>query len=819
MITIKIMGIEIIQSIQNLNNKMPLVQDKLTYIRFYLSSDKDEILKINAAMKVSIIDAQKNTHELTTVYNIQPAFLTHENKSDDIHARRLCWDKSLNFKLPQNFLTTHKKNSNDLLSVKFELDKTQIKSINDKQSLGKINLVHSDPKKPLEIIGEFHRVDVNLRVVAYRYTDVQTGEIHEPSHGEINVIKDYVESAFPISKLNFSTITIDAPREFIQPIEVLQRSERTDEHLDKVYTFLFLHLLAIRYQDISFSPIHTQPHNNDKAATQADPWEPNTLYLGVLSDPGSQIVGSAMDSPGFVTPHVVAFCGAVSYGELGAHELAHMLGELHPGIPDQDIHGNYLGQKNQIDSNARAKQRVISNNIDPLGRISNSQGTNNAIVGLDSQIKSSMPILLSGNEYYDLMTYRYPKWLSAYTYEGLFLQLSALSNLKNEPAETGEYYWNIVGDYNLVNKTAKIHYMLKSEYPLEKPKIQSRSEPGESSASDTDALAEKFDLQIQYARQDPGDTSGRHDYKLNEPEEIYLRRSLSKSDNSKFVGVFQHTLRTNDYWPPKCLTLSINGNKVDVFDPGNESGLVKKLVQELIDLNTARQNDSPSSMTKPSDNSDQHKDNIQLKYSVDKGGFYLSFDWLNLSKMHDSDPGKTSTVDIGDLFYKTIFYELPIITTIQMKANWNKKSAMMPAASSRWQTVAVTSRLQEEYWISPDFTLALSSHDEGEKLLPPYNTRRENINEFRKSFKHLGIRFRVCITLMGEGLVIFDSEKYDPIKNISNNPGVSIECFGSKGLDQTNFYHPYTIDCCKNSRATADEENDKHSRLFYRADV
>ena len=42
---------------------------------------------------------------------------------------------------------------------------------------------------------------MHCRVVAYRYTDPESREVYTPSKGEIEVIRDYVEKAFPVTRL------------------------------------------------------------------------------------------------------------------------------------------------------------------------------------------------------------------------------------------------------------------------------------------------------------------------------------------------------------------------------------------------------------------------------------------------------------------------------------------------------------------------------------------------------------------------------------------------------------------------------------------
>ena len=805
MITLKIKDIEVIQSVQKLGrheSRIPLLQDKLSYIRYYLTSDCANLILINARLRIF---AQQNGSwcHVKTLPCLQtlPVF---NDENVNVHQLRKDWKKSLNFKLPHNFFSDESLSSNDSVRLKFELCDIDTKNLNEETQC------KDDSSTEHTVVNEFvfhEQIVLNVRAVAYRYEDRETGLIYEPSEGEIRVIQEYVQNVFPVSKLNWSYVTVDAPRGFHQLRRVLNRSERSDERIDKVYTFLFQHLLALRNQDISFDP---SPRPEDGVRRDSF-WPDNTLYLGILSDPHNQIIGSAMDSPAFPTPHVVAFSGTEPYGEIGAHELGHMLGRLHPGIPHKKVHGKIIGQKRQlVDADYEQNHE--------LGFIS--KGTNEVqspeeiLLGLDAQFEMSHPKVLQYNEYYDLMTYRYPKWISEFTYNGLLCRLSQIQSdsLKKESEE--KFYWNVIGEYNLITKTAKINYVLASSFDVNKlPEgtyIQC-DQTGEVLPN----IQDEFKLTLQYREfvpppDDPDNDETPGETELSDPQEIYLRRNLLHSDNSSFVGVFQHTICTsNRYRPPQEITLSLNYNPIDIYDPGNRDNPTDAIVELLLKLITFL-NISPMPWQKvlpqleavpsgetESNSHDQtqgenrEKDRIYLEYSVDDNAFFLSFNWLVLK-----DPERDCLSKFEEFLIEVKLLNIPVVTTIQFKSNLENE---ISGEVEKWQTVYVSKRLKEKIWISPDFSVALSSDKLSNKIFPPYPKTVNKISRINGApyFEDLGIRFRVCISFAGFDFILYDSGEHTRYEEWTKGNTIKIEAFGSKGSEGINFYRPHNAETRK----------------------
>ena len=832
MTTINIKAVEVIQSVQDFNynkdkedDNIPLIQDKVTYIRFYLCSENVIPIDISASLKISYKQNDQDFTFLKTIKSIDISTIFNEDLSDEMQLRRLDWDKSLNFKLPKNFLSDLQMNFEESVELKFVLDKVFAVDENESESSKDREITpEADPKNEQlhqYLTGyKFERISANLRVVAYRYTDVETGEVYEPLPGELNVIKSYIESAFPISNLNWSTVTIEAPREFSQLYNVLERRERTDEQLDSVYTMLFQHLLAIRHQDISLKPDDELQPETDKSEQEKNLWELNTLYLGVLSDPNGRIIGSSMDSPGFATPHVVAFAGALPYGETAAHELAHMLGRVHPGIPDQDIHGKLIGQSDQRDSDENEDQ-LSGNDSSRRGYISDNYPENDTVVGLDTQSPLDPPLLLSNNDYFDLMTYRFPKWVSKETYKGLFKRLKEIEAMDGR--DSGEKYWNVIGEYNFLKNTARINYILQSEYAL--PLTESE---GNLKQNNKDKVAQKFKLKIRKIPLTIDDDSSTQKREQTEKElsnavqghpgeEVYLRRNLEKSGNSSYIGVFQHTFKVTDSDQPQRIELGINGQFVDVVMPGSElsnddndddAKSHEKNINLPSDGRDPSKSDDIKHLQTQALSNDKH--NLALIYSVDKNGYYLRFNWSQLEGQGKGETsGKSEIHDSIRSLFKSEQSQLPVTTTIQVKEN--SKSKLKSEHKDKWQTVAITNRIKDEFWITHDLLVKKTEANKNKGHRAPDLIVR-NIRELIGDITKLGIRLRVCISIQGKRVEVFNSNSGKSINGLAVNPDVDPDSVGNKGYNNSNYYKSY-----RSNLMNGDEKLDE--KLYYRPNV
>ena len=208
-----------------------------------------------------------------------------------------------------------------------------------------------------------------------------------------------------MSNVEWSANSIEAPASFTQLKNVLNENNKTEEKIDLLYQLMFQHLLALRARETSLA---------DK-----DSIDPRTIYIGVLSDPTNRLGGASMDSPDYPTPHVIAFAESQSDGDLAAHEISHLLGCEHPGIPDKKLHGRLLGQSNQSGLSPREL------GISAVGQIAHRDATSheNRLIGLRQQRGNLEPLLLDSTDFFEVTSYRLPAWVSQQTYEKLYLSL------------------------------------------------------------------------------------------------------------------------------------------------------------------------------------------------------------------------------------------------------------------------------------------------------------------------------------------------------------------------------------------------------------
>jgi hypothetical protein len=120
-------------------------------------------------------------------------------------------------------------------------------------------------------------------------------------------------------------------------------------------------------------------------------------------------------------------------GSYAAHELAHMLGRLHPGYGP--------GQSREDPHFPREYQGKLSSDL---------EGHH----GFDVGDATQSPRVLPFDQWYDLMTYFDALWVSAYTYKGL------LQRLRQEEAQLAmniaeEEYLHVIGTYSFADKEAK----------------------------------------------------------------------------------------------------------------------------------------------------------------------------------------------------------------------------------------------------------------------------------------------------------------------------------------------------------------------------
>ena len=418
---VRVEDIEVVQAIQTIGNKVPLITGKRTFARVYLDpSNVPDGLEIAGSLYACTTDERweirlDSTNTLGLRGNAHP----------QVEDQRLVWADSLNFELPDDI---HGSESQWTL----KLDRVEV------VDGGKRYAVASASRS---VTVRFEQSpELRCRVIAYRYRDLESRTYLEPMEEDVDTIRGFMESAFP-AQVVWSLVYVDATQEFRALNRKARRTDHAEEESGRRLAAVLRQTMAIRNEDL-------------KAGR-----DPRTLYLGVFEDPTGRLGGAAVDSPAFLAPHIVAAATAESDGQLGAHEFAHVLGRRHPGVPPRDPQGPIVGQ-------------LPVDELFPGGEGFIGEGSDDGAVGLDTRVRGGPPLVLHHSRWFDLMGYRHPKWVSPYTYGKLLdriRQLDAQGGAGGTGSTQSPRAWTIIGQYDLDRGVGRIHYVLETDYRVRIP--------------------------------------------------------------------------------------------------------------------------------------------------------------------------------------------------------------------------------------------------------------------------------------------------------------------------------------------------------------
>ena len=363
---VRILGIEVCQSIQDMTNAVTLVARKATVVRVYVDH---ATLAAKGTLTGEVEWRRAATAPGTylptaSVIKVDPAnAVALADQRDDVA-------KSLNFRLPPEAL---------------EVGELWLR-------LGRLSVVgHGDLmlQQSADVHVRFQSGPaLRVKVIGLRYRDDVTGKTHTPDAVHFAYMRSYLRRAYPVPDVVWSQIVVDA--NFRPPFGA--NTPRLSN----------LQVAAIRATEINAG--------GDRG----------THYYGLVDDGQRQhfMRGLASGIPAQPQPDTVASgpCGAgngfagdndLSYADwYGAHELGHTFGRYHPGFPP--------GQQDASDP-----QFPFAN-----GQLSNAD---RRYVGFDVGDESlGIPMAaLSGTAHHDVMTYAPRQWLSAHTYEAIFARVVA----------------------------------------------------------------------------------------------------------------------------------------------------------------------------------------------------------------------------------------------------------------------------------------------------------------------------------------------------------------------------------------------------------
>lgn len=290
-------ALEVTQGLQDLAHSVPLIANKRTVVRAYLSWYGNAPLTVSGQLTVrSAPNAVPVTIPSANAVTLNPA------DAGNLTVTRNDAARSLNFVLPVNSIVAGQ------LSVRLST-MTDIANGN--------SVPVGNERRP--IVSFQPGAPLRVRIIRISYQQGNPPVTYAPSNLDFNLLVSWLRRAYPVGQVQSSQAAVAA-------------TARVPFGCGDINA----QIAAIRAQDVN-------------AGTDA-----RTHYYGLVSDGGFFMRGCAAGIPGSPDPSVVAsgptgpanwgwdFDG--SYGDwYGGHELGHTFGRLHPGFcgETQDDLNNY----------------------------------------------------------------------------------------------------------------------------------------------------------------------------------------------------------------------------------------------------------------------------------------------------------------------------------------------------------------------------------------------------------------------------------------------------------------------------------------------
>jgi hypothetical protein len=394
--TLEVLGIEVVQSIQNLKQDIPLLAHKRTAVRVYVSPSG---LTTNVpVVGTLVVTRDGGSAEVESASSVE---LRRDGDHPSLEDQRRSLARSLCF-----FLTDDQVRPGRVeLSLK-KVTPTLLGDIRAELLQHRPTAVEFQPGPTLRV-----------RAVCLRVRDPQTNKVHAPNAGHCDALRSYLERAFPVSEVQSSAITIDAAATLKPPYsDAASSPAHPGPTWQEKFDIACAYLMAVRAREI------------DEGEDQ------RTHYYGVVHHPTDFFVGAVSDVPSASRPDVVGV-GPVESGDgsYAAHELAHALGRLHPGYGP--------GQSREDPDFPEAYEGKLSSAVDGHH-------------GFDVGDATQRPRVLPFDHWYDLMTYGEPLWVSAYTYQGLLERLRQEDQQFAKNPTKGNYL-HVIGTYSFADADKK----------------------------------------------------------------------------------------------------------------------------------------------------------------------------------------------------------------------------------------------------------------------------------------------------------------------------------------------------------------------------
>jgi hypothetical protein len=432
--------IEVVQAIQSMEQDVKLVAGKTTIVRVYLDGSENKGLKVTGRLEITRVNTGKTTKidainsvDIDATQGASPI-----DQHDDIR-------KSLNFLIAPEWTSSGR--------VSFRL--AEIILASNKQPLPCTTC--ATVSKTLSFFG-VPALKVKVILLAYNVDGISP--FAYPSDADIASIKSWLSRAYPTSQLILSIGELDA-----KSIGLSGHFKCND--VDEA-------LGAVRLKEVTDGGV-----------------DPLTHYYGLVSDkyflmsgcstvpdePDARVVASG---PAGIparhpdVPEIYWDKGPIFTGWYAGHEIAHTFGRAHPGKCGES----------KDDSDFPYE----------MGRLSNRP---EKYIGLDVGDKSdgTTAVVLPGLKWSDVMTYCPDRWISQYTYDGIFTRLYAengqnpnggpgpqLQAQQNPAFPSSAKFIDIIASINFTKASASFKYVRKSDFPY----FRLAGEKGEATLSTLD---------------------------------------------------------------------------------------------------------------------------------------------------------------------------------------------------------------------------------------------------------------------------------------------------------------------------------------------
>ncbi|MEQ9075884.1 MAG: hypothetical protein RLP09_18650 [Sandaracinaceae bacterium] len=282
---LKVEAIEVTQAVQDLAHSIPLIADRRTAVRVYVSlANGSGPLPARGVIAVRVPQAPG-------VVRVPSFGATTLDPARGVDEQRRDASASLNFVLPPSVTGAG--------SIDLELEEAMVGT----------HRVTPDPASSSVTVQLVPGPALRVALVGVRYT--QNGTAHEPSELDFALIESWLRRAYPARELIVSRRVV--PASWSPPMTC----NRVNAELS-----------SIRAQDVSAGQ------------------DRRTHYYGVVSDGGGFMRGCASGIPASADPTVVA-SGPAGSADFGwdhdgsyadwycGHELGHTFGRMHPGFCGQ----------------------------------------------------------------------------------------------------------------------------------------------------------------------------------------------------------------------------------------------------------------------------------------------------------------------------------------------------------------------------------------------------------------------------------------------------------------------------------------------------